>query len=208
MTRRPPYPLAAMTALLVLAGYVFTLAPTVTFWDAGEFIASAHILGIPHPPGTPVFVVLGRVWDILLGSLITTAVATNLMAAMFSAGSAAFLFLLMHEALRAGSKGLDESSAKIFRIGGAMAATLIAAFTFTVWQNSIETEVYQVAMFTIGAMGWMCWLWRRDRGGVRGAHLALLLVYIMGVTLGNHLMALLCGPAVLAFMFKSEAKRS
>jgi hypothetical protein len=215
-TAAPPYAFAVVAFVVVLAGYVVSLAPTVTFWDAGEFIASAHILGIPHPPGTPVFVVLGRVWDMMLGSLLTTAVTTNLMAATFSALSAAFLFLLMHEALRAGSKGLDEGTAKIFRIGGALAATLIAAFTFTVWQNSNETEVYQVAMFTIGAMGWMCWLWRRDRGGVKGAHIALLLVYCMGVTLGNHLMALLCGPAVLAFMFhvlrtqpaKSEVERA
>ncbi len=198
---RPPYLLAALAFLVVLTGYVVSLAPTVTFWDAGEFIATARILGVPHPPGTPVFVTLGRVWDIALGSWLTTAQTTNLMSATFSAGSAAFLFLFMYEALRKGAAGLDESAAKIFRTGGAFAATIIAAFTFTVWQNSVETEVYQVAMFSIGAMAWMLWLWRRGRGTVVGAHMQLGIIYVMGVTLGNHLMALLAGPAVFAFLF-------
>jgi hypothetical protein len=197
---RPPYRLAGLAFLLVLAGYVVSLAPTVTFWDAGEFIATSHILGIPHPPGTPVFITLGRVWDILIPGL-TTAVKTNLMSAMFSAGSAAFFFLFVHEALRRGSAGLDAGAARLFRVGGAFSATLIAAFTFTVWQNSVETEVYQIAMFSIGLIAWLLWLWRRDRGGVNGAHLLLLIIYVLGVSLGNHLMALLCGPAILAFMF-------
>jgi hypothetical protein len=198
---RPPYLLAALAALVVLAGYAISLAPTVTFWDAGEFIATSHILGIPHPPGTPLFVMLGRVWDLVLGGLLTTAVATNLMSATFSAGSAMFLFLLMHQALRRGSEGMDETGARIFRVGGAFAATLCAGFGFTVWQNSNETEVYQIAMFSIGLICWLCWLWRRDRGGVRGAHIMMLIIYVLGVSLGNHLMALLCGPAVFAFMF-------
>jgi len=206
---RPPYLLAAGAFVVVLLGYLVSLAPTVTFWDAGEFIATAHILGVPHPPGTPVFVFLGRFWDIMTGPM-HTAYATNLMSAMFSAGSAAFFFLFMHEALRKGAEGMDEAGAKIFRIGGAFAATIIAAFTFTVWQNSVETEVYQVAMFSIGAMAWMLFLWRRGRGGVTGAHMMLGIVYVMGVTLGNHLMALLAGPAVFAFIFhvlKTEPAR-
>jgi hypothetical protein len=212
---RPPYRLAGLAFLLVLAGYVVTLAPTVTFWDAGEFIATSHILGVPHPPGTPVFITLGRVWDLLIPG-VTTAVATNLMSAMFSAGSAAFFFLFVHEALRKGAAGLDDATAKLFRVGGAFSATLIAAFTFTVWQNSVETEVYQIAMFSMGLIAWTLWRWRRDRGGVNGAHLLLLIIYVLGVSLGNHLMALLCGPAIFAFMFhvlwsdpaKQEAERS
>ena len=211
----PPYALAVVAFLTVLAGYVVSLAPTVTFWDAGEFIAASHIYGIPHPPGTPVFVTLGRVWDMLIPWL-TTANKTCLMSATFSAGSAAFLFLFVHEALRRGAAGLDEASARVFRVGGAFAATLIAAFTFTNWQNSNETEVYQVAMFSIGLIAWLTWLWRRDRGGIKGSHVLLLTVYVLGVTLGNHLMALLVGPAVLAFMFhvlwteppQDEAERS
>ena len=197
---RPPYLFAALAALVVLLGYLVSLAPSVTFWDAGEFIAAAHILGIPHPPGTPLFVMLGRVWDVAIPGL-STAYSTNLMSAMFSAGSSGFLFLFCHAALAKGAEGMDAATGKLFRIGGAFAASLVAAFMFTNWQNSVETEVYQVAMFSIGLIAWLCWLWRRDRGGKRGTHELLLMVYVLGAALGNHLMALLVGPAVLAFMF-------
>ena len=67
---RPPYLAAALAACAVLALYVLTLAPTTAFWDTSEYIAPAHILGIPHPPGNPLFVVLGKAWSILLLSLI------------------------------------------------------------------------------------------------------------------------------------------
>ena len=197
---RPPYLLALLATLVVLAGYVFTLAPTVTFWDAGEFIASAHILGIPHPPGTPMFVLMGHVADMLL-PFPHTAVKTNLMTAAFSACGAGFLFLVMYQALARGAAGMDEVGARIFRVGGAFAATLISAFVFTVWQNSNETEVYMVATFAIALIAWLCWLWRRDRGGKRGAHELLLLVYVLGMALSNHLMGLLVGPAVIGYMF-------
>ena len=197
---RPPYLLALLATLAVLAGYVFTLAPTVTFWDAGEFIASAHILGVPHPPGTPLFVLMGRVADMVL-PFQHTAIKTNLMTAVFSACAAGFLFLFVYQALARGAAGMDEAGAKVFRVGGAFAATLISAFVFTGWQNSIETEVYMVAMFAIALIAWLCWMWRRDRGTKRGAHILLLLVYVLGTALSNHLMGLLVGPAVLGFMF-------
>ncbi len=64
--RRPPYAAAVGVTALVLLGYMLTLAPTVTFWDAGEFIAAAKTLGIPHPPGTPLFVMIAHVWALLL----------------------------------------------------------------------------------------------------------------------------------------------
>ncbi|MDP3774672.1 MAG: DUF2723 domain-containing protein [Gemmatimonadales bacterium] len=199
-TERPPYLLALLAAGVVLAGYVFTLAPSVTFWDAGEFISASHILGIPHPPGTPMFVILGRVWDAFF-PVGTTAFKTNLMSATFSACASGFLFLFMHSILGRGTKGMEAGAARVFRVGGAFAAALIAAYVFTNWQNSNETEVYQISMFAIGAIAWLCWLWRRDRNGPSGAHELLLLIYILGIALSTHLMGLLVGPAVIAYMY-------
>src|SRR5574341_1023917 len=164
---RPPYRAALAVFGIVLAGYVWTLGPTVTFWDAGEFIATSRILGIPHPPGTPLFILLDHVWSWLI-PFGAYAYRSNLMTAVFSA---------------------------------AAAAAFISAFVFTVWLNSNETEVYMVSAFSIAAVCWLSWLWRRHRGTPRAPHLLLLVVYLMAVSLGAHLLTLLVGPAVIGFMF-------
>ncbi|MSR07519.1 MAG: DUF2723 domain-containing protein [Gemmatimonadetes bacterium] len=177
---------------VVLGGYVWTLAPTVTFWDAGEFIAASKILGIPHPPGTPLFLLLAHVW----GAIVPAgefAHRTNLMAAIFSAAGAALFFVLVTHAL-------DEKDA-VLRYGGAAAASVLSAFVFTVWQNSNETEVYMVATFSIALICWLAYLWRAARGTGRAAHLLLLIVFVAALSLGAHLLTLLVGPALIGFMF-------
>jgi len=183
----------------VLAGYVLTLAPSVTFWDAGELIAAAHNLGIPHPPGTPLFVLLGHVWAELFpfGEF---AWRTNLMSATFSALGAAGFFLVAHEALGGATEGMAEGARRLVRVGGGMAAGLFSAFSFTQWQNSTETEAYSVATFTIALICWLCLRWRAARGTDQGLRILLLILYLAGLSMGNHLLALLAGPAVVMFL--------
>ena len=96
---RPPYRAAAIVGGLVLAVFVATLAPTVTFWDAGEFIAAARTLGIPHPPGTPLFVLIAHVWALLV-PVGEYAYRTNLLSACCSSAAAALLFLVVHHSMR------------------------------------------------------------------------------------------------------------
>jgi hypothetical protein len=186
-------------AALVLLVYILTLAPTVTFWDAGEFIAAAKTLGIPHPPGTPLFVMIAHVWAMLF-PVGEYAVRTNLLSALLSAAGAGFFFLIAHESIRAFSTDLEERTARLVRLGGAAAAAMLGAFTFTNWQNSNETEVYAVSTFSIAAMSWLAHVWRRYRGTERAPRVLLLIVYLAGVSIGNHLLALLAGPAVIMFM--------
>ncbi len=170
---------------------MITLAPTVTLWDAGEFITAAKVLGVPHPPGTPLFVLVGHVWaDVLrIGQY---AWRLNLMSACFSAAGAGCLFLAAHRLL------VHEE--RILRVGGAAAAAILSAFAFTEWQNSNETEVYTFATFSIAAICWLCLRWRDMRGTPRAPHLLLLIVYIAALSIGNHLLALLVGPAVSVFI--------
>lgn len=190
----PPNRAALGVSATVLLGYVLTLAPTVTFWDAGEFIAAAKTLGIPHPPGTPLFVMIAHVWAMLL-PIGEYAFRTNLLSAVLSAAGAGCFFLVAHESLA----GTVERG--IARIGGAAAGAIIGAFTFTAWQNSNETEVYAVATFTIGAISWLACLWRRRRGTSNATRTLLLIVYLAALSVGNHLLALLAGPAVVGFLF-------
>ncbi|MFL5515704.1 MAG: protein O-mannosyl-transferase family [Gemmatimonadales bacterium] len=181
----------------VLAVYALTLAPTVTFWDAGEFIASARALGIPHPPGTPLFVLIAHVWAMLL-PLGEYAVRTNLLSAIFSAAGAALFFLVVHESL--GRPDAEDARGASGRLAAAALAALVGAFTFTNWQNSNETEVYAVATFTIAAVSWLALVWRRRRTEERAGRLLLLVVYLAGTSIGNHLLALLAGPGIVAFL--------
>jgi hypothetical protein len=196
---RPPYLAAAIVTGVVLLGYVLTLAPTVTFWDAGEFIASARILGIPHPPGTPLFVMIAHVWAMLL-PIGEYAVRTNLLSATHSAAGAGCFFLVIHQTLRRLTADGNAETVGLLAIGGAAAAAILGAFTFTNWQNSNETEVYAIATFTIAAMSWLAHVWRRARGTPRAPRLLLLIVYLAGVSIGNHLLALLAGPGVILFV--------
>jgi hypothetical protein len=150
------------------------------------------VLGVPHPPGTPLFVLLGHVWaDVLrIGAY---AWRTNLMSATFSAAGAGCFFLVAHRLL--------EGEDVVRRIGGAAAAAIISGFTFTVWQNSNETEVYTIATFSIAAICWLCLRWRDARGTARAPQHLLLVVYLAALSIGNHLLALLVGPAVSLFVF-------
>jgi hypothetical protein len=194
---RPPYGAALAVTLVVLAGYVASLAPTVTFWDAGEFIAATKILGIPHPPGTPLFVLMGHVWAALL-PLGSWAYRTNLMSATFSAAGAGVWFLVVYESLKGGEGG--EGGRNWIRLLGAAAAAIIGAFSFTNWQNSNETEVYAVSTFMIATSCWMALRWRAARGTRRAPVYLLLIVYLQGLSVANHLLALLVGPAIIGFI--------
>jgi hypothetical protein len=190
---------AAATFVLTLLVYVVTLAPTVTFWDAGEFIAASHILGIPHPPGTPLFILLGRVVSVLPVGL-PVAVKTNLLSAFASALGGFFYFLVLSRVLEAWLRRVRADLPPVFAHLGAMAAVLVSAFGLTVWQNSTETEVYTFATMTIGLVTWLALYWR-ERRFERGAdNLILFLVFLMGLSVGVHLMAILCLPAVGLFI--------
>ncbi len=145
----PPYRWASVVGLAIFALYVITLAPTTAFWDTSEYIATAHILGIPHPPGNPVFVILARTWELLLAPLpLPVAVKINLLSAASGAVAAAFWFLVVHRILA------FFAESELFRRAGAAAAVLISATAFTVWNQSVVNEkVYTVSLMTISSPG-------------------------------------------------------
>lgn len=192
---RPPYRWAALAALVVFLGYLATLAPTVTFWDAGELVAAAKTLGIPHPPGTPLWVLVAHVWGkvIPLGDY---AWRINLLSAVSGSVAAGCWFLVAHALARRSDPDTPEWAAR----GAGAAAALLTAFGFTNWQNAVEAEVYAIAMVTIAGAAWCAVRWCDLREGRRGQRLLLVLLYLGAISIGNHLLALLVGPAVVMLL--------
>jgi hypothetical protein len=196
---------AAITAFVVLAVYVLTLAPTVTFWDAGEFITAARTLGIPHPPGTPLFVLLANVWGRVL-PFGEYAWRQNLLSAVCGAVAAGCWFLVGHDIIRRTQADADRVlREKYARLGG-IAAAALAAFGFTIWQNSNETEVYAAAMLVFAITAWLATRWRAVRESARAPRLMLAALYLVALSIGIHPMGMLAGPALIV-MFAIAAWR-
>ena len=153
--------------------------------------------------GTPLFVLLAHVWALVL-PVGEYALRTNLLSATASAGAAGFFFLVAWETTARLGDGLGPGPARLVRTGGAAAAALTGAFTFTNWQNSNETEVYAVALLTVAAAAWLAVRWRR--APERRGRLLLLAVYLFGLSVANHLLALLAGPALVAGLLAALAE--
>jgi MFS family permease/tetratricopeptide (TPR) repeat protein len=190
---------AGLTFLVVFGSYVLTLAPTLTFWDAGEFIATSYSLGIPHPPGTPLFVLLGHVFGTLpLG--IGFAAKTNLMSALASSVGGFFYFLVLAQIIGRIDRRQEWELPRPLIHVAALAAVCLSAWGLTHWVNSTETEVYTVALMTIALVTFLVFYWADHLTEGKDWNLILLVVYLMGLSIGNHLMALLVMPAVVVYV--------
>ncbi len=198
----PAYGSAALAGLGAWLLYVFTLAPTTAFWDTSEYIATAHILGIPHPPGNPLFVMVAKVWTLLLAPLgLSVAVRVNLLAATTSAAAAGFLFLVAHRVLHA-----VEARGAFARVG-AGASALIGATAFTVWnQSNVNEKVYTVSMMIIAAVTWLAVLWHDRKEEPGSARYLLWAVFLLAIGSTNHPMSLLPAPALALFVLQSGAR--
>jgi transmembrane protein TMEM260 (protein O-mannosyltransferase) len=192
----PPYGAAALAGLLVFGLYALTLAPTTAFWDTSEYIATGEIMGIPHPPGNPLFVVLARAWSILLAPLgLSAAVKINLFSAFVSAGAHGLWFLVVHHILRFFSED------RFFRFAGASAAVLVSATAFTVWnQSNVNEKVYTVSLLTIAILSWLLVRWQENLGKGKDDNLLVLMAFVLALSVGNHLMAFLAAPAIGLFI--------
>lgn len=199
---RPPYLWAAAASGLVWLLYAITLSPTTAFWDTSEYIATAHILGIPHPPGNPLFVVLARAWELLLAPTgLSVAVRINLFSATMSALAHGLWFLVAHRVL------CFFTEDRRFPLAGAFIAVLVSATAFTVWnQSNVNEKVYTVSLFTIALLSWLAFHWRDNLGLGKDDNLLILMVFILALSVGNHLMAFLAAPALFLFILMVEPR--
>src|SRR5438105_198255 len=196
----PPYLWGCLVAVGTLVLYGLTLAPTTQFWDASEYIAAAHALGIPHPPGNPFFIILAHVWG-LLPLAGDYARRINLLAATTSALTAGIWFLIAERWLRA------IVPPGRWRRVAATAGTLVGCTTFTVWNQSVVNEkVYTLSMLTIALVLWLAVRWADQPEATRRDHHLVLIVYLLALSATNHLMGLLVAPAVLVYVLATDPR--
>ena len=199
-TTRPstPYRWAALVGLAVFGIYIATLAPTTAFWDTSEYIAAAKVLGIPHPPGNPLFVIMAHTWG-LLPLAGEYAKRINLFAAFTSAASAALWFLIAERWLR------TIVPIRWGRLLAAAAGTLVSATSWTIWnQSAVNEKVYTVSLLSMALVTWLAVHWGDDEPGPHRDRWVILIAYIIALSTTNHLMGLLAAPAVAIYILWTD----
>lgn len=194
----PPYGYAALAALVVLVVYVATLAPTTAFWDTSEYIAAAKVLGIPHPPGNPLFVMLSHAFGLLPLSA-SYAVRINLFAAVTSALSAGLWFLVAERWLR------NLVPDRAVRLGAAFAGVLVGALSWTVWnQSTVNEKVYTLSMLSMAVVTWLAVHWGDDEAGPHRDRWLILIAFVIALSSTNHMMGVLALPAVAIYVLWTD----
>ena len=187
---RPSYLAATIVSAVVFALYLATLAPSTAMWDTSEYITAAYTLGLPHPPGNPLFVLIGRVFAILpIAS--TVARRINILAAVCSAISAGMWFLITERVL------VSWFAERWQRILGGTLAAIIGATAFTVWNQSVVNEkVYTVSLLGIALISWLMIRWCDEPDGRKADRILVLVAYLSGLGYANHMAGMIAAPAV------------
>ena len=179
--------------------YFFTMAPTASFWDCGEYIATSKILGVPHPPGSPLYLLIGNFFS-NLPFLQDIGARVNLLSPIASALSVMFLYLIivyLIEEYRGKTKSISDV---LITYCPAFIASLTFAVTDSHWFNAVEAEVYSLSTFFTAIVAWLIMLWSRNLENWNIRYL-LIIIYMFGLAIGVHLLNLLTLPFVALIIY-------
>ncbi len=192
--------------LFSLIAYLLTVAPTVAFWDCGEYVGAAHSLGVPHPPGNPLYVLLGRVFSILFFFFEQVAYRVNLISVLSGAFSVLFIYLIVVRVVR-GWLGIPDTTWKraTMYVGGLVGA-LYAGFGSTFWFSAVEAEVNVVSMLFVVAGTWLALKWAQSSDPKRD-RLLVLVSYLVFLGIGVHMMSMLAIVPVGLFILISDRNK-
>ena len=202
-----------IVTLIACTVYIMTSEASGSFWDCGEFISSAYKLQIPHPPGAPMFVLMGRVFIILFGdNPLTAAKAVNTMSALASGFTILFLFwTITHFAKRMVEKqsGIALTSNQIILIMGAgIVGALAYTFSDSFWFSAVEGEVYALSSFFTALVFWAILKWEHTADNAGSDKWIIFIFYMMGVSIGVHLLNILTIPAIVMVYYFRNYKPS
>ena len=203
-----------LTATVVFAisavTYLLTIEPTASFWDCGEFIASSYKLEVGHPPGNPVFQLFARFFTMFTDNM-HAAVAVNAMSAICSALTIFFLYLtivfLAKRVIKPAEDGTYSLAKAIAIFGSGAVGALAYTFSDTFWFSAVEGEVYAMSSLVTALVFWAMTKWYEQADTPYANRWIVLISFIMGLSIGIHLLNLLAIPA-LVFMFYYKKRES
>ena len=189
---------------IALTTYSLTVEPTISFWDCSEYIATSAKLEVGHPPGAPLFQMMGAFFAMFAFEASQVALMVNMMSVFSSAFTVLFLFwsltLLMKRLFV-----IDETNNNnaIMVLGSAFVASLAFSFTDSFWFNAVEAEVYAMATLLIAVLLWLGLRWEQDMDEPKGNKWLLLISLVIGLSFGVHFMAILAIPSIgFIYFFK------
>ncbi len=191
--------------------YLLTIEPTASFWDCGEFITSAYKLEVGHPPGAPFFMLVGNFFTQLARDTSQVAMMINIMSALMSAFTILLLFWtithLVRKLLLKVNNDVLNLGQIIAIIGSGVVGALVYTFSDTFWFSAVEGEVYAFSSMLTALVFWLVLKWEDNAEKPHSDKWLVLIAYVMGLSIGVHLLNLLCIPAiVMVYYFKKTDK--
>ena len=191
------------TFAIALLTYVLTLEPTVSYWDCGEYISTAVKLAVGHPPGAPLFQMLGAFFAMFTSDVAQIAKMVNLMSAFASAFTILFLFwtiTMLANKIIGKSKELVSGNS-IAVLGSGLVGALAYAFSDSFWFSAVEGEVYAMSSFLMALLFWLGLHWEGEMDSPRGHKWLLLISFVVGLSFGVHILSLLVIPSIVFIYF-------
>ena len=191
---------------IALLTYWLTVEPTASFWDAGEYITTSSNLEVGHPPGAPLYQILGAFFSIFALEATNIALTINLMSVFASAFTILFMFWSLTMLLTTIVSRKIELKKQNYHaiLGSAVIGSLAFAFSDSFWFNAVEAEVYAMATFIMSVLFYLALRWERDMNTPRGDRWVILIAFVIGLSFGVHFMGLLTIPAMgMLYFFKN-----
>ncbi len=201
-----------ITFAIALAVYILTLEPTVSFWDAGEYISTASKLEVGHPPGAPLYQMLGAFFAMFASDVTHVAKMVNFMSALSSAFTILFLFwtiaMLAKKLLLKKDEVLSQGKAYAI-LGSSLVGALAYTFSDSFWFSAVEAEVYAMSSLLTALLFWLGLRWEAEMDKPHGNRWLLLISLVVGMSFGVHILSLLViPPIVFLYIYKNYKELS
>ena len=194
-----------------IAAYVYcsTVEPTASFWDCPEFITTAYKLEVGHPPGAPFFMLTANLFTQFVSDPTKVALMVNMMSALFSAACIMFLFWSISHLARklVGENGRIQTVAQLITVeASALTGALVYTFSDTFWFSAVEGEVYAYSSLFTAVVFWLMLKWEDHADEPGSDRWLILIAYLTGLSIGVHLLNLLCLPALVLIFYYRKVK--